>query len=169
MSGSFSFDCHKTKFSCCFHKSQWMINLKSLQSWLPTNVSVPPVVSVRTYYAKAADSGSQLWLEKLQLQISGGSACAHPQGTLAWSCSYLQDSLVSAAESHLSPFPVQWLHAHEEYFPLTDVGSETSLPCVCSVNPLVHCQEEYFCQQISNQPILKLLIKMNLESSRHNN
>lgn len=69
--------------------------------------SVPPVVSVRTYYAKAADSGSQLWLEKLQLQISGGSACAHPQGTLAWSCSYLQDSLVSAAESHLSPFPVQ--------------------------------------------------------------
>lgn len=104
----------------------------------------PTSYPIKTYSAKAADPGSQFWLEKLQLQISGGSARAHPQGTLSWTCSYLQDSLISAAEPHHPPFPVHWLNVHEEYFPLTDVGSETSTPCVCSVNPLVHCQEKCF-------------------------
>lgn len=124
---------------------------------------------IRTCYSKAADPCSQLQHKNLQQQISGGSTYTHPQGMLAWTCSYMQESFVSATESHHSPLSPQWHNAHEEYFPLTDVGPETSIPCVCSVNPLVHCQEEYFCQQISNQLILKLLIKINLESSSHNN
>lgn len=124
---------------------------------------------IRTYFSKAADQCSQFQHEKLQLQISGGTAYIHPQGMLAWACSCIQESLISATESRHSPVSLRWHNVHEEYFPLTNVGPETSLPCVCSVNPLVHCQEEYFCQQIPNQLILKLLIKMNLDSSSHNN
>ena len=61
---------------------------------------------------------------------------------LTWTCSYMQEFILSATESHP---PLQWHNAHEEYFPLSDVGLEISLPCVSSVNPLVHCQEKYFC------------------------
>lgn len=38
---------------------------------------------IKSNDAKAADPGLQFWPQKLQLQISGGSAWAHPQGTLS--------------------------------------------------------------------------------------
>lgn len=41
----------------------------------------------------------------------------------------MQESLISATESHHSPLSLQWHNAHEEYFPLIDVGPETSHPC----------------------------------------
>ena len=169
MLGSFFFDGHKFKFLKLFSQ-ELMNDNPRVSAFLGTNqCQWPASYLIRTYQPKAAAWCSQFQHEKLQLQISGGSAYTHAQGMLAWTCSYMQESLIFATESHHSPFSLLWHNVHEEHFPLTDVGPETSHPCVCSVNSLVHCQEEYFCQQISNQLILKLLNKMNLESSSHNN
>lgn len=82
MSGPFSFDCHKMKFLCYFHKSQqWMINPESLQPWLPTNVSLPPIIPSRPT------------TQKLQTQT-------HNSGLKNCSCKFLEDQPVLILREH---------------------------------------------------------------------
>lgn len=139
---------------------------KRLNSWVSINISPPVLLLGPT-------------MQKLQTN-------AHNSSMRSCNCRFLQDQPVLIPREclpehalicrNLSSLPLNLtilcsdiMTVREEYFSLTDVGAETSLPCVCCVYPLVHCQQEYFCQQISNQLIMKLLIKINLESSNHNN
>lgn len=57
---------------------------------------------------------------------------------------------------------------YEEYFPLTDAGTKTTLSCVCSVNALLRCQE-YFLPMDIKPANAEALIKMNLETASLNN